>query len=993
VSVAVDGDRRTDGPPLGRAGRWVLVGIAVLLGAALSGYRLLWGLDDRQFFFDESIWSMRIDPRSPPEVRRAPGIALVYPTLYEYATRGVLACTAAPTADGRALGAVMKDPDPAFLAPIAAARTTSALAWVVAVVAVAAVGRRFYGDAVAAAAALLFATSPTGVLQVHLAAVDPLLATIGVLVLLAAWHLACVPSAATSLAAGGLAGLGFATKYTGLGFVAPVTWACVEAARSTRGIRPLPLLLAVAGAGIVLGAVIGCPRCALDPRGVWSMLAWHEALARTAPFDGNRLAESVGWYARPWIYQLVALFPFMLGLPTHLLALGGVVVAARERRLGDRLLAAFLVPYFAVVGAATATFERQLLPLVPGMALLAARATMRLRPPWLAWLVLGLATAYSTALAFTHVDRLSWNQQAEVARFISERTTEAGGRVDATPVAFANYEPYIGLLEALKRAGLAAEPRAAESGSRRRRRTSSFRNGMRRRSGAIDAIPRCSAISMRSTPGHTAIVRSSICRSSGTCSRRSTAGSTRASRIPKARSASASTRASRAPVSTISFVDRARGRHIRARRMRIHVVVAVGVLLVVSPVLAKEKPRPFPKGFQWGTAISGFQSDMGVGAPNDEGTDWWAWVRDPANVAAGRVSGDLPENGPGFWQLFEKDAKLVRKKLHGNAFRMGIEWSRIFPVSTASVDTSGGIDASALAALDAIADQSAVEHYRDVFAALRKKKLRPLVTLNHFSLPLWLHDPIEVRDAFVGVDPLAGPVPGGIAHGGWLDPVSVVEFEKLAAYCAWKFGDLVDFWATLNEPVVVIVSGFVNAPGVGGNFPPGIFSFAAVVQVIPNLVAAHARGYDALHAWDTVDADGDGTAVDGRRRPQHRRLPSDEPEQPERRGRCRAWRLSLQPGLSDRDRHRRLRRQPRRRHDDAGEQRADLAGRSDFLGVNYYLRATATGLGASVTPLVPLFDFIPGPRTGRRGTRPAPHVRPRAPTSGGRSTRRACAKS
>ena len=39
--------------------------------------------------------------------------------------------------------------------------------------------------------------------------------------------------------------------------------------------------------------------------------------------------------------------------------------------------------------------------------------------------------------------------------------------------------------------------------------------------------------------------------------------------------------------------------------------------------------------------------------------------------------------------------------------------------------------------------------------------------------------------------------------------------------------------------------------------------------------------------------------------------------------------------------------------------RADLAGRADFLGVNYYLRATATGLGAAVTPLVPLFDFVP----------------------------------
>ncbi len=48
-----------------------------------------------------------------------------------------------------------------------------------------------------------------------------------------------------------------------------------------------------------------------------------------------------------------------------------------------------------------------------------------------------------------------------MARFLAERTTAAGGRVDATRVAFASYEPYIGLFEALKRAGLAAEPRAA----------------------------------------------------------------------------------------------------------------------------------------------------------------------------------------------------------------------------------------------------------------------------------------------------------------------------------------------------------------------------------------------------------------------------------------------------------------------------------------------------------------------------------------------------
>src|SRR5258706_8349419 len=295
--------------------------------------------------------------------------------------------------------------------------------------------------------------------------------------------------------------------------------------------------------------------------------------------------------------------------------------------------------------------------------------------------------------------------------------------------------------------------------------------------------------------------------------------------------------------------------------MPIRALALLLVALAVPAPAAAAKGLPFPKKFLWGTAIAGFQSDMGVGAPNDEGTDWWVWSHDAGNVASGSVSGAFPEDGPGFWKLFKRDAGLVRHQLAGNAFRMGIEWSRIFPMSTADVDASGGVTASVLAALDAVADQTAVTHYRAVFKALRRRGLEPLVTLNHFSLPLWLHDPIEVRDAFRGVDPSVGPVPPGIARGGWLDAGIGAEFEKYAAYGAWKFGDEVDFWATLNEPVVVIVSGFLNVPGVGGNFPPGVLSFPALLQVIPNLVTAHARGYDALHAWDTEDADRDGTAV------------------------------------------------------------------------------------------------------------------------------------
>jgi beta-glucosidase/6-phospho-beta-glucosidase/beta-galactosidase len=385
---------------------------------------------------------------------------------------------------------------------------------------------------------------------------------------------------------------------------------------------------------------------------------------------------------------------------------------------------------------------------------------------------------------------------------------------------------------------------------------------------------------------------------------------------------------------------------------------ALLALLWGAPAAARTV-QPFPSSFLWGTAISGFQSEMGVGAPADPTTDWWLWVRDPANVASGRVSGELPESGPGFYDLFDRDAKLAHKGLRNNALRLGIEWSRIFPASTAGVDASGGFTPGVLAALDALADPIEVAHYRKVFATLRRRGLEPMVTLNHFSLPLWLHEPIGVRDAFAEVDPLAGEVPPGIERAGWLDPAIVGEFAKFAAYAGWKFGDQVDLWCTINEPVVVLVSGMVNAPGVGGNFPPGIFNFAAVVQAIPQLVAAHARAYDALHTTDTRDADGDGvTARVGAVHNMVAFAPANPANPLDVTGAAhadylfnRVYPRAITSGAFDQNLDGDT--------SDPGEQRADLAGRSDFLGVNYYLRSTVLGLGVSVTPLVPLFDFIP----------------------------------
>jgi beta-glucosidase/6-phospho-beta-glucosidase/beta-galactosidase len=389
--------------------------------------------------------------------------------------------------------------------------------------------------------------------------------------------------------------------------------------------------------------------------------------------------------------------------------------------------------------------------------------------------------------------------------------------------------------------------------------------------------------------------------------------------------------------------------------------VALLALTLLAPALAQagQVVKPFPPGFLWGTAISGFQSDMGVGTPNDPDSDWWVWVRDADNITDGRVTGDLPEDGPGFWSLYETDARFAQRRLRSNALRMGIEWSRLFPTSTAGVDISGGITPAVIAALDALADQDVVAHYRAVFAALRAHGLEPMVTLNHFSLPTWLHEPIAVRDAFAPVDPYNGDVPAGLTQSGWLDPAIVDEFTKLAAYAGATFGDQVDLWCTINEPVVILVSGYVNFPGIGGNFPPGVFNFAAVVQAMPQLAAAHARAYDALHALDTADADGDTVATQAgvvhnmvAFHPANPAAPLDVA------GAAHADyiynRLFLTAVTSgdfdaniDGDTA------------DPGEQRPDLAGRTDFIGVNYYLRAVVAGLPFAVTPRIPLFDFLP----------------------------------
>ncbi len=265
----------------------------------------------------------------------------------------------------------------------------------------------------------------------------------------------------------------------------------------------------------------------------------------------------------------------------------------------------------------------------------------------------------------------------------------------------------------------------------------------------------------------------------------------------------------------------------------------------------------FPKNFLWGASNSGFQFEMGDGVNVDSGSDWYLWVHDRANIEKGVVSGDHPENGVDYWNLYKKDHEIACK-LGLNAYRIGVEWSRIFPQSTAAVKVGvekavdGNIakivvDDVALQQLDEIADKTAVNHYRAVIEDLRNSDIKVFACLNHFTMPLWVHNPIIVRDT-------------KLRHGpkGWADPETIVEFTKYTAYVAWKLGDIVDEWATFNEPMVIPEAGYLITQA---SFPPRLINFRALLKVAFNVLVAHARAYDAIKKADAVKADADSTSA------------------------------------------------------------------------------------------------------------------------------------
>jgi beta-glucosidase len=313
-------------------------------------------------------------------------------------------------------------------------------------------------------------------------------------------------------------------------------------------------------------------------------------------------------------------------------------------------------------------------------------------------------------------------------------------------------------------------------------------------------------------------------------------------------------------------------------------------------------------GFRFGAATAATQiEDQNIH------TDWYAWTQ-PAPTGLGKDTfvGDAVQ---GYTHALD-DVQLV-KDLGLDSYRFSIEWARIEPQKD-------------------VIDEAAITHYRDELMALKTMGIRPIVTIHHFSNPVWVADPRDINCTNGPTDTnLCGlGSPGG--------PQIIQQMAEHAGLLAQRLGDLVDEWGTVNEPINYLFAAYG-----GGFFPPGKVTINALstefLPVLRDYIAAHAAMYDAIKANDTVDADGDGVAAAvglsvsvADWEPSRMHKPSTDPADVAARDHLvyifhYLFVDSIVNGGFDTD-----------LDGVADEQHPEWAGRIDWLGLQYYFRAGVT---------------------------------------------------
>ena len=192
----------------------------------------------------------------------------------------------------------------------------------------------------------------------------------------------------------------------------------------------------------------------------------------------------------------------------------------------------------------------------------------------------------------------------------------------------------------------------------------------------------------------------------------------------------------------------------------------------------------FPEKFLWGTATAAHQVE-GYLSNN------WSDFEEKKNLERSGAACD-------HWNRWKDDFDMLTN-LGLSTYRFSIEWSRLEPT-------------------EGTWNQEVMEQYSSMVDDLLERGIRPVVTLHHFSHPIWWEE-----------------------KGGFTNRNNIPMFLKYCENVFDALSDRVDVWCTINEPTVFSTMGYTL-----GQFPPGKRSILLTMKVMKNLMRAHVEVYHSL---------------------------------------------------------------------------------------------------------------------------------------------------
>lgn len=196
-----------------------------------------------------------------------------------------------------------------------------------------------------------------------------------------------------------------------------------------------------------------------------------------------------------------------------------------------------------------------------------------------------------------------------------------------------------------------------------------------------------------------------------------------------------------------------------------------------------------PDGMRLGVAAAATQIEGG-----SKENSWYEWF------LQGHIEdGSDPSVAAMHYELYAQDAKLMRD-MGIQDYRMGIEWARLEP-------RRGEFDDAAFA------------HYRRELLLLKELGIEVLLTIHHFTNPLWFE-----------------------RLGAFENPECADIFLAFVKKVVEELGDLVSEYITINEPNVYTASGYFL-----GIWPPGKKSMKITLLVMKNICACHIKAYALIH--------------------------------------------------------------------------------------------------------------------------------------------------